>query len=105
MHVDTKLPKVGTTIFTVMSQLAMEHKAVNLGQGFPDFPVPEPLALREEPLEFGRGMADAQGAPFAIELPPVFGGVIRIEEGRDAQVGLQGHRPAGLTHRAHLRKL
>jgi len=34
------LPKVGTTIFTVMSQLAAEHGAVNLGQGFPDFPVP-----------------------------------------------------------------
>ena len=39
----TKLPKVGTTIFTLMSQLAMEHKAVNLGQGFPDFPVPDLL--------------------------------------------------------------
>ena len=39
----TKLPKVGTTIFTVMSQLAAEHGAVNLGQGFPDFPVPERL--------------------------------------------------------------
>ncbi len=39
----TKLPKVGTTIFTVMSQLAAEHKAVNLGQGFPDFAVPERL--------------------------------------------------------------
>jgi len=38
--IQTKLPKVGTTIFTVMSQLAMEHGAVNLGQGFPDFPVP-----------------------------------------------------------------
>ena len=36
----TKLPKVGTTIFTVMSQLAAEHRAVNLGQGFPDFPAP-----------------------------------------------------------------
>jgi methionine aminotransferase len=36
----TKLPKVGTTIFTVMSQLAVEHRAVNLGQGFPDFPAP-----------------------------------------------------------------
>ena len=36
----TKLPRVGTTIFTVMSQLAAEHGAVNLGQGFPDFPVP-----------------------------------------------------------------
>ena len=34
---DSKLPQVGTTIFTVMSALAQEHQAVNLGQGFPDF--------------------------------------------------------------------
>lgn len=33
----SKLPKVGTTIFTVMSTLAAEKNAVNLGQGFPDF--------------------------------------------------------------------
>lgn len=39
----TKLPKVGTTIFSVMSQLAAEHGAVNLGQGFPDFEVPRRL--------------------------------------------------------------
>ena len=39
----TKLPKVGTTIFTVMSQLAAEHGAINLGQGFPDFPAPPRL--------------------------------------------------------------
>ena len=36
-HIETKLPAVGTTIFTVMSQLAAEKGAVNLGQGFPDF--------------------------------------------------------------------
>ena len=35
--VRSRLPKVGTTIFTVMSALALEHGAVNLGQGFPDF--------------------------------------------------------------------
>lgn len=35
----SKLPDVGTTIFTVMSQLATELGAVNLGQGFPDFPM------------------------------------------------------------------
>ena len=35
--IQTKLPNVGTTIFTVMSTLATEHNAVNLGQGFPDF--------------------------------------------------------------------
>ena len=34
---DSKLPRVGTTIFTVMSALATEHRSVNLGQGFPDF--------------------------------------------------------------------
>ena len=36
-HLHTKLPAVGTTIFTRMSTLAAEHGAVNLGQGFPDF--------------------------------------------------------------------
>ncbi|MCZ7561677.1 MAG: pyridoxal phosphate-dependent aminotransferase [Burkholderiaceae bacterium] len=35
--IESRLPKVGTTIFTVMSQLAVEKNAVNLGQGFPDF--------------------------------------------------------------------
>lgn len=43
MTPETKLPKVGTTIFTVMSQLALEHGAVNLGQGFPDFDPPPRL--------------------------------------------------------------
>jgi methionine transaminase len=36
-HIESKLPQVGTTIFTVMSALALECQAVNLGQGFPDF--------------------------------------------------------------------
>ena len=35
--IQSRLPKVGTTIFTVMSALAAEKGAVNLGQGFPDF--------------------------------------------------------------------
>ncbi len=37
--IHSKLPDVGTTIFTVMSGLATEHQAINLGQGFPDFPM------------------------------------------------------------------
>ncbi|WP_340153836.1 methionine aminotransferase [uncultured Marivirga sp.] len=41
--IQSKLPNVGTTIFTVMSQMAMEHSAINLSQGFPDFPVSEKL--------------------------------------------------------------
>ena len=36
-RIDSKLPNVGTTIFTVMSRLAQEHNAINLSQGFPDF--------------------------------------------------------------------
>jgi methionine aminotransferase len=38
--IDSKLPSVGTTIFTVMSRLAAEHGAINLSQGFPDFEPP-----------------------------------------------------------------
>jgi len=41
--IKSKLPEVGTTIFTVMSVLAAEHKAINLGQGFPDYPMNEEL--------------------------------------------------------------
>ena len=40
----SKLPHVGTTIFTVMSALANEHGAINLSQGFPNFPSPERLS-------------------------------------------------------------
>src|SRR5688572_28652081 len=36
-RIASKLPNVGTTIFTVMSRLAAEHNAINLSQGFPDF--------------------------------------------------------------------
>jgi len=55
MTLATKLPKVGTTIFTVMSQLALEHQAVNLGQGFPDFDVPQRLVDA-----LARAMADGK---------------------------------------------
>lgn len=51
----SKLPHVGTTIFTVMSQLAAEVGAVNLGQGFPDFA--PPVALQEA---LGRAMREGR---------------------------------------------
>ena len=41
--IKSKLPSVGTTIFTTMSSLAAKHDAVNLGQGFPDFSMNEKL--------------------------------------------------------------
>lgn len=43
MIIHSKLPNVGTTIFTTMSQLAVEHKAINLGQGFPDYAMSDEL--------------------------------------------------------------
>jgi methionine transaminase len=42
-HIQSKLPNAGTTIFTVMSSLAVQHNAINLGQGFPDFAMSEEL--------------------------------------------------------------
>ena len=43
LSISSKLPDVGTTIFTVMSGLAAELNAVNLGQGYPDYPMPQEL--------------------------------------------------------------
>jgi methionine aminotransferase len=54
MKLQSKLPKVGTTIFTVMSALAAEYKAINLGQGFPDYPMDEALtALVNKAMQNG----------------------------------------------------
>ncbi len=41
--IESRLPWVGTTIFTVMSRLAAQHGAINLSQGFPDFSAPQAL--------------------------------------------------------------
>lgn len=54
MPITSKLPHVGTTIFTVMSKLAAECGAINLSQGFPDFPIDEELIeLVEKALRDG----------------------------------------------------
>ena len=44
MRFNSKLPDVGTTIFTVMSRRALEEGALNIGQGFPDYPIDPRLA-------------------------------------------------------------
>lgn len=50
----SKLPNVGTTIFTTMSALAVQHSAVNLGQGFPDFSCdPRLLSLMNDAMQAG----------------------------------------------------
>lgn len=60
MTLQSKLPDVGTTIFTVMSKLAMDQGAINLSQGFPDFDVdPKLIALVNDHMNAG----DNQYAP------------------------------------------
>ncbi len=46
MNIDSKLPDIGTTIFSVMSALAQQNDAINLGQGFPDYDGPAYLRER-----------------------------------------------------------
>lgn len=54
MNFISKLPEVATTIFTTMSQLALQYNAINLGQGFPDFPMSGALtSLVDKALEEG----------------------------------------------------
>lgn len=54
LNLNSKLPSVGTTIFSVMSALAAEHKALNLSQGFPDYEVdPELTEMVEHYLRSG----------------------------------------------------
>ncbi len=54
IQINSKLPNASTTIFTVMSSLANQHNAINLGQGFPDFAMNEELiALVTEEMKKG----------------------------------------------------
>ncbi|UII77524.1 methionine aminotransferase [Flagellimonas sp. HMM57] len=54
IHTNSKLPNVGTNIFTYIGRLANEHNAVNLSQGFPDFsPDPKLLQLADNALKNG----------------------------------------------------
>ncbi|MFY0593856.1 methionine aminotransferase [Roseivirga sp.] len=46
MQINSKLPNVGTTIFSIMSKMANDYNAINLAQGFPDFPVSPELINR-----------------------------------------------------------
>ncbi|MBD0260969.1 MAG: aminotransferase class I/II-fold pyridoxal phosphate-dependent enzyme, partial [Cytophagales bacterium] len=85
--IHSKLPHVGTTIFTVMSRLAAEYGAVNLGQGFPDFsPSPELPELVAQAMRAGHN----QYAPME--------GVVALREGIAAKTErLYGFAPDPLT--------
>lgn len=43
MRIESKIPDVGTSIFTVMSKMALDHNAINLSQGFPDFMIDDAI--------------------------------------------------------------
>jgi len=83
---DSKLPQHGTTIFTVMSQLANAHGAINLSQGFPDFDAPAGLLERvEHHLRAGRNQyAPMTGVPelreqIALKTAQLYGRTIDAE--------------------------
>lgn len=69
MALVSKLPDVGTTIFTIMSKLAADHQAINLSQGFPDFDAhPDLIELVGDAMRRGlnqyapmQGVADLRG--------------------------------------------
>ena len=62
----SKLPNLGTTIFTQMSALAQKHQAINLSQGFPDFDGPTYL---QERLAYHVAQGANQYAPMTGILP------------------------------------
>ena len=66
LNMPSRLPDVGTTIFTVMSRLAAEHGAINLSQGFPDFSPPQRLIER---VTHHMASGANQYAPMAGALP------------------------------------
>ncbi|WP_207425649.1 methionine aminotransferase [Pedobacter sp. SYSU D00535] len=70
IQIKSKLPKVETTIFSVMSRLAAEHNAINLSQGFPDFDSPpELIALVDKYLRAGNNQyAPMAGLPALREV-------------------------------------
>ncbi len=69
-NIQSKLPNVGTTVFTVMSVLANQHKAINLGQGFPDYPMNEDLvALVNKAMKDGHNQyVHMNGLPALREM-------------------------------------
>jgi methionine aminotransferase len=91
MRVTSKLPQVGTTIFTVMSQLALDCKAINLSQGFPGFdPPPDLLELVNRYLHAGVNQyAPMPGVPalrheIAVKTERLYGR--RVDENNEVTV-------------------
>lgn len=81
MQLGSKLPNTGTTIFTQMSQLAAEHRAMNLSQGFPDFPVNDFL-LQQLAVYSQQGMNQYAPMPGILPLRTAIASLIHASYGR-----------------------
>ncbi len=82
MRFKSKLPDVGTTIFTIMSRRALEEGALNIGQGFPDYPIDPRLttALTEVIAEGRNQYAPMEGV---VELREQISAKLRASYGRE----------------------
>ena len=80
---ESKLPALGTTIFTQMSALAAQHNAINLSQGFPDFDGPRYLQQR-----LAHHVSEG-----ANQYAPMIGTLPLREAIADKTADIYGHRP------------
>ena len=92
----TRLPKVGTNIFTVMSALATEHQAVNLGQGFPDFDC-DPALVEDVAGAMRGGLNQYPPMPGALPLREAVARKIETLYGRRYDPGTEITITAGAT--------
>ena len=69
MHISSKLPHIGTTIFTVMSKMAADYNAINLSQGFPNFPIDPILEeiVQKKATENVHQYAPMSGLPILLD--------------------------------------
>jgi methionine aminotransferase len=95
-EVTTKLPAVGTTIFTVMSALATETGAVNLGQGFPDFHC-DPALVNAVTRAMSDGLNQYPPMPGIPALREAVASKISAMYGRDYNAGSEITITAGAT--------
>ena len=90
MPIRSKLPHVGTTIFTVMSRRARELNAINLGQGFPDYDIDPRLSeLVHEAMRLGYNQyAPMPGLPRAARSrsPPSSAPAMAIQFDPEAEI-------------------
>jgi len=99
MYLNSKLPTVGTTIFTVMSNMANEYGAINLSQGFPDF---EPdyylLDLATQYLHQGKNQyAPMTGVPLLRErLSEKFNGLYQIDLHEEQEITITAGGTQGI---------